>query len=388
MAKIWKRKWIVIVIIGAAIVALVAGYGVKKFGSDGGAAASADSTGDSTAVAKGKHAKDEKKKVDPVPVEIAQADYRNISSFYHTTATLQPEREVDVISKTAGEARKLLVEEGDRVTAGQLLCQLEDDEQRIAFDEARINLEKEEQDYRRLESMYKEKLVSDTEHAEAKYQYELARNRYEAAKLKFEYTKIRAPFDGIITQRFIDEGENISVGMKLFELADVDPLLVNMYLPENEMASVHAGQMVHLDTNTDPDSRFSGLIVRCSPEVDDRTGTVKVTAETRNKGMPGSFVRVKIVTDTHDGALTIPRRAVIADAGDLYVFVAEADSARKQPVGIGFQDDSYAEVIEGLVAGDSVIVVGQGGLKTGTKVRILPGEEARLTKADTLAKEE
>lgn len=392
MAMTRKMSRVVIIVIGVVVIAVAASYGVKKFGRGKGSATAADSTADSTAVAgkknKGKKGKGDPKKVDPIPVEVACADYRDISSFYHTTATLQPEREVEIISKTAGETTRLFVEEGDRVTKGQLLCQLEEHEQHISFDEARIDLEKKEQDYQRLVSMYEEKLVSDTEYAESKYQYELAKNRYEAAKLRYEYTRIRAPFTGIITQRFIDEGENVSVGMQLFRLADVDPLLVNMFLPENEMTTIREGQIVYVSSDNDPGQRLTGQIVRCSPEVDNRTGTVKVTAETHGSGMPGSFVRLKIVTDTHGAALTIPRRGVMADAGDQYVYLAEADTVRKQPVEVGYQDDAFAEILSGLAAGDSVIVVGQGGIKIGAKIRVLPGEENKLTKADTLSKPE
>ena len=87
--------------------------------------------------------------------------------------------------------------------------------------------------------------------------------------------------------------------------------------------------------------------------------------------MPGSFARVKIVTDTRQGSLTIPRRGIVSDAGELYVYVAEADTARKQSVHIGYQDERYAEILDGVQQGDSVVVVGVGGLRTGTKIKIL-----------------
>ena len=117
--------------------------------------------------------------------------------------------------------------------------------------------------------------------------------------------------------------------------------------------------------------------------MDNRTGTVKVTAETNGSAMPGSFARVKIVTDTREGTLTIPRRGLVSDAGDVYVYVAESDSVRKALVKIGYQDEDYAEVLDGVAEGDSVVVVGTGGLRTGTKIRVLePTLQDALSKSD------
>jgi membrane fusion protein (multidrug efflux system) len=162
-----------------------------------------------------------------------------------------------------------------------------------------------------------------------------------------------------------------------------------MYLPENEISDIHVGQKVSVEPDNDPDRSFFGKVVRIAPEVDERTGTVKVTAETHGEAIPGSFARVKIITDTREGKLTIPRRGLVSDAGDLYVYVAEADTVRKAPVRVGYQDEDHAEVLSGVEHGDSVVVVGVGGLRTGTKVRVmeptmqneLSGEEQSATEA-------
>ncbi|MBI4721322.1 MAG: efflux RND transporter periplasmic adaptor subunit [Chitinivibrionia bacterium] len=393
-----KVRMMLMLAAGVAVIALSAGYGVRKWSNHKGSASAADSLGDSVSVEakkaaadashgkdkKGKKDKKDKKEPEPVPVEISTAAFRRISSFYHTTATLEREREVDIITKSSGDITKLFIEEGSKVASGQLLCQIEDEEQRISFEEARINMEKEEQEHRRIVTMHEQKLISDKEYSDVKYRCELAGNRYEAARLKYEYTKIRAPFNGVITQRFVDEGENVAAGMKLFQIADVSPLLVTMFLPENEIAAIHEGQAVYLSPDNDPGRTYPGKIVRCAPQVDDRTGTVKVTAEVESEGMPGSFMRIKIVTDTHDQCLSIPRRGLVADAGDLFVYIAEADTVRKKAVSVGYQDESYAEVLSGLEPADSVVVVGQGALKTGSKIRILPaGAEAVVAKPDS-----
>lgn len=381
MARFGKPKlWITLVLV--VIVVCVGGYFTQSALRGGGADAAdstsvaADSTSDSTAVAAGKSStgkdgKDEKKEPDPVPVEVALAAPREISSYYYTTATLDPEREVNVLAKTTGEIVKLHVEEGATVAAGAVLCQIEDDAPRIELDEARINVDKQEAEFKRIESMFKENLISDREYSTAKYEYEIAKNNYEAASLRYEYTKVRAPFAGVVTKRHIELGQNVSVGAELFEVADTSPLLIRMYLPESEIRDIGVGQAVTISPDNNPDRRLEGTIVRISPEVDERTGTVKVTAETRGNAMPGSFARIKIVTDTRQGSLSIPRRGLISDAGELYVYVAEADTVRRATVRTGYQDEDYTEILSGVSEGDTVVVVGVGGLRTGTKVKIL-----------------
>ncbi len=394
MARLRKKGlWGIIIVI--VVVALTGGYFAKRSSNQGMAARQssrldstvvADSLADSTLAEADTKSKDgeegdEKKEPDPVPIEVALVNPRRISAYYYTTATLEPERKVDVLAKIAGEVSKLHVEEGAHVKKGDLLCELEDSEIKIALDEARINMEQQEREFARIESMHNESLISNKEYSDAKYQYELAKNRQAAAAVRYEYTKIKAPFGGVVTRRYIELGQNLNVASQAFQLADPDPLLIRMYLPENEISEIRVGQKVSVEPDSDPDNPFYGKIVRIAPEVDNRTGTVKVTAETHASALPGSFARVKIITDTRQAKLTIPRRGIVSDAGELYVFVAEGDTVRKSPVQLGYQDEDYAEVLHGVENGDSVVVVGVGGLRTGTKIKVLePNMQDDLTK--------
>lgn len=384
-----KRRTITAIL--AIIVAIIAmGYIAKtQFGMfETAGAADSTAAGDTTAVADAKDGKDKdkddekKKEAPPVPVEVAAAGIRGISSYYVTTATLEPEKKVDILAKIAGEVATVLVEEGERVKADDILCRLDDEEQKVALEEARINRDMRKREKERFESMHAQDLISDKEYGDMKYQYDVAQNQYESALLRYRYTQIRAPFDGIVTERVVDPGENVAIGARLYVVADTEPLLLEMYLPETELKAIATGQVVHINPDVDPDSNFQGRIVRIAPEVDQRTGTVKVTAETHGGGIPGSFVRVRIVTDTRPATLTVPRRSVVSDAGERYVFVAEADTVRQVTVGVGYEDESYAEILSGIAEGDTVVTAGVGGIRTGTKVKVLGRDEEEVSKAD------
>ena len=154
MARINKRGLFFILIIGVIAVA-AGGYFFQK-STTGGASASADSTAADSTLADADSTSsedDEKKGPDPVPVEISIATPRQISSYYYTTASLEPERKVDLLAKAVGQVTKLLVEEGSLVKTGELLCEIEEGELRVTLTEAKINMEQQKREYERLETM-------------------------------------------------------------------------------------------------------------------------------------------------------------------------------------------------------------------------------------------
>ena len=85
----------------------------------------------------------------------------------------------------------------------------------------------------------------------------------------------------------------------------------------------------------------------------------------------GSFVRGHITTDVHRGAVSVPKKALVPEAGVTYLFLAEADSVRKVPVTTGYADEDYVEIVSGVGSGTQVVSVGQGGLREGSKIKVL-----------------
>ncbi|HET9233076.1 MAG TPA: HlyD family efflux transporter periplasmic adaptor subunit, partial [Candidatus Eisenbacteria bacterium] len=135
-----------------------------------------------------------------------------------------------------------------------------------------------------------------------------------------------------------------------------------------------AGQSVHLYSDVDPSLRLEGVVERISPAVDPATSTVKVTLHVNAGGARarvGTFVRANITTDVHRGAIAVPRKSLVPEAGVTYVFLAEADSVRKVPVTTGYSDESYVEIVSGVESGTRVVSVGQGGLREGSKIKLI-----------------
>jgi membrane fusion protein (multidrug efflux system) len=135
-----------------------------------------------------------------------------------------------------------------------------------------------------------------------------------------------------------------------------------------------------------PDRSFKGWVKRISPVIDPKSGTFKVTVGVRGERPadlpPGLFVNVRIITDTRPAAILLPKRAVIYEGGDRYVFAIVNDRAVKRKLVAGFEDPDMIEALSGFEVGTPVIVLGQSGLKDGSLVRsvnkplIVPGAAA------------
>ena len=164
-------------------------------------------------------------------------------------------------------------------------------------------------------------------------------------------------------------------GDALFVIADFDPLLMRLYLPESEVIAVAVGQSVELRADRDSEVVAFGKVDRISPVVSQQSLTVEVMVsfeEIPPRMRPGSFGRVDIITRSLEDVLLVPRAAVLRGKGTPpHLFrVVESGRVQRLEVVTGYQDESVVQIMEGLVAGDLVVVVGHRELEDGTPVQV------------------
>jgi membrane fusion protein, multidrug efflux system len=331
---------------------------------------SSQATASSTKNEKAADKKEEKK----LPVEIAVAKKGSISSWILTTATLEPDSQVTIASETNGTVEKLYVEEGSMVKEGQVIVQLAAREKQVALQKANIRLQNASMELDRRQKSYDQKIISQSEYDKAKFEMEVAESEKKSAEVEIDRTTIRAPFTGIITERFIEKGQNIQPQSQLFTLVDREPLKARIYLPEKEIFGIQENQVVNLALNAQKDVQFQGRVRQINPSVDPKTGTVKVTVEVSQAPdavRPGSFIDVKLITQRHDNSVLIPKKALVEEAGEKYVFMIVQGAAARKIVEIGFMDDQNAEILNGVKTGDSVVIAGQGSLRDGIKTEVV-----------------
>ncbi|MCI0413282.1 efflux RND transporter periplasmic adaptor subunit [bacterium] len=320
--------------------------------------------------------KEEKKQ----PVEVAQAKTGTITSSLVTTATLDPDRQVTMIAETTGVVNRITVDEGDMVREGQLLATLSVRDKQVKLQQTNVRVQNAKQELDRKQASFNAKIISESEFEKAKYELQVAIEDRNAAQVELDRSVINAPFSGVITQRFIEKGQNINTQSQLFTIVDADPLEAKVYLPEKEILGVKGNQSVALALNAQKDVTFQGTIRQINPVVDPKTGTIKVTVEVTKAPAvvrPGSFVDVKLETQRHDNALLIPKKALMEEAGERFVFVVQKDKAARRTVSVGFLDDQNAEILSGVNKGDMVVTSGQGSLRDGSKTEIVAKNKQR-----------
>ena len=359
--------------------------------------------------------KDKKQAKDAIPVELAVARRSEISSFLSSPANLRALRDVAVSTQAEGIVQKVLAEEGDFVKEGQVLCTLEDTQfqirlrlaeeklaqAKVQVERARIRQEKAaallartQADLTRYESAAKEGLASEQDVGNYKYKLEELTHDHRSAvfetrelqhriseleaeiaqsRLEIARTQIRAPFAGSITQRSVNIGQRVRTLETLFNLGAFSPLYADVHLSERDTRSVRPGQPATIRLGSDDSASVPGRVERISPIVDQASGTVKVTValDPAPGFRPGAFVRVDIRTDRKADAVLIPKRAIIEEDGQSYVYLAVNDRANRIKVQPGYQADGMVEIREGVSPGQTVVVAGQGALKEGAKIKVI-----------------
>ena len=370
----WKR-----VLIPSAIVALVlalAGGGYYMYSKKSGGDGKANAAAGANSKEKGKNGKDEKEKA-PVPVNVASIASAPISSYISSTANVVAENEVKIVAESEGRIERLLVEEGDYVSQGATLATLMRGDAQMLREKARVRASNARIAFNRAKSLNTRDLMSQGDYEKIVMEKEVAEAELGEAQWRLAKTTIRAPFAGRVTERMVSAGQHLRPGDTLFTLTDYDPLIARIFLPERDVIALKTGREVRMTLRAANEVTFQGRIRQISPVVDTATGTVKVTVEAVKPPeavRPGAFVTVHIVRDTKLNAIRVPREAVIRELREAHVFVVEGTVAKRRDLTLGLEEGDYIEALSGVKAGDKVIVAGQGALRDGSVVKILPAK--------------
>ncbi len=309
-----------------------------------------------------------------VPIQVESLKKGPISSFILSSGTVEAEMSVDIVAETNGVVEKLNVEEGDSVKKGQILAVVNFEELKLSKDKAEVALKEAENTFKRTKNMFDRQLVSQEDYDNARFNYNQKKLDFDNARVKYEKSMIKAPFDGVVTERFITAGQYLTMNQKAFSLVNRDLLKVNVFIPEERVRELKVGMSAKLISEA-ANQTYKGNVKRVSHVVDPSTGTVKVTVYVKHDPniRPGMFVKVRLLTDTIPDALLVPKKAVVYQNDRQFVFLYDATKKEAKQVELktGYQDETrFQSLNKDLKAGDQIIVAGQNGLKDGAKVRL------------------
>jgi membrane fusion protein, multidrug efflux system len=362
-------------------------------------------------------------KPEPLAIATAPVESRPIDRYLRVTGSLLADEQAEVSAESAGRVVETPVERGARVSQGTILvrisaaetsAQLQEAEANAAQIEARLGItggqafdpkrvpdvmnaqasvDWAEAEFRRIGSLLEQKVVSRSEYDQRKTQVEAARQQYqmahnvaeqsyrslEAARARVALarkaltdTSIRAPFSGLVAERVVSIGDYVTRGARVATVVRVDPMRVELTVPEQSVSLIKVGQPVRITVDAYPGEAFTAKIRFVSPSLrpDQRALTVEAIAQNPDARLkPGLFATASIQQPRSAPALLVPASAVETVSGTSRVYVVKGETVEERIVTTGETVGQQVEITSGVAANEIVAAEPKGRLVDGAQVR-------------------
>jgi RND family efflux transporter MFP subunit len=306
-------------------------------------------------------------------------------------AEFRPYMQAELDTKVSGYVSQMNVDFGDKVKAGQLLATIEVPELEAQFVNALATEQKAEADYTNADLIYTRLLAVDKAHPNLVAQQELdtaeAHDHAAAAAIAatqadvekyrtmVSYTNITAPFDGVITRRYVDQGQLVqsgtSSGRPLLRVSDNYRLRLDFPVTVDYVKNIQPGDPVEVKVDSLNGETFGGTIARFTYDVDDATRTMTTEIEVTNSDLrliPGMYATVNLKVEKHSSVLVVPVEAVNLGKAPTVLVVNNENKIEDRPVTLGLEAPDKFEVLSGLQEGDLVVVGNRAAFQAGEKV--------------------
>ncbi len=323
-----------------------------------------------------------------IPVETESVVSSEVERVIAATGTLRPHSIATLNNEIPGflyvsrNSRGERLVEGEAVTVGQTIAEVTGEDARLhaGIESKRIALENVKTELDRRRNLFKQGLIAETDLRQQEVAHENALLTYERSKLNASKSKLTSPINGVLLtlarnndQLPVADGQLISPGFKVAEIAPLDRLIADVDLVGPELSQVQVGMQVRVRhfAFTEPNQ---GYVLQIAPKLNPTTHTFRIEVAVDNenrKFRPGMFVEVSIIAAKRTDVPVLPREAVTRRGNSNVVFVINGQRADRRDVRLGLSDDDHHEVVDGVKIGDQVVVRGLETLTDGTRVRII-----------------
>jgi membrane fusion protein, multidrug efflux system len=308
----------------------------------------------------------------PVPVEVGRVEAMRLEDDTQAVGTLRSRQGVMLRPEVSGRISKLGFSDGQRVRRSQLLVQLDDSLQRAQLQQAQAQASIARTNLQRNKELVAQNFISQSAVDQSQSSLEVAEAQVALAQAQLQRMQILAPFDGVVGLRVVNVGDYVKDGADLVNIEDLSSVWVDFRLPERFIARLKPGQDVQVTLDALPGRRYVGRIDALDSQLDANGRSVLVRAKLINPGgelRAGMYARSRVVFSVRDGALVVPEEALVPLGDKQYLFkvVGEGDKkvARRIEARIGQRVPGKVELLEGVKAGDLVVLAGQARLGQG-----------------------
>lgn len=283
--------------------------------------------------------------------------------------------QADLGFQVPGQVKSVFVTEGQTVSKGQLLAELECENLISSHEAAQSSLRQAQDGYNRLKALYENGSLPEVKLVEIQTQLAQAKSTADIAAKNLKEARLTAPFDGVITGKSIELGENVVPATKKLTLSKLKPLEVKISIPENEIASVMTGDKCVVSVSAVGGQEMAGRITEKNVIANRLSHTYEVKlkfSEEPQNVMPGMVCNVKLYKDENKAAVTLPAKVIQMDAtNNHFVWCVEDGIAKRQQITVGKLMPSGIEILTGIEAESQVISDGNHKVCEGTKVKVL-----------------
>jgi len=315
------------------------------------------------------------KQVDKINVNVVTVSRENIDTDYTANGTFIPKQESNQSSEISGRIVNVLVKEGSRVSAGQVLATIKKDAIEVDVTQAQNNLQNAIIDNQRYENAFKTGGVTKQQLDNSRLQLKNAQAAVRAQGVKINDTSVRAGISGTINKKMVEPGMVVAPGTSLFEIVNINSLKLSVLVDESQIGKIQLGQEVPISVNVLPGESFAGRITFIAPK-SDASLNFPVEIEVQNKGNLKAGMYATATFKTNHGAetqnmLTVPAEAFVNGVSSGQLFVVQNGAVKLIKVTVGKVYGDKVQVLSGLNGGEQVVTSGQINLDNGSKVNII-----------------
>jgi RND family efflux transporter MFP subunit len=305
-----------------------------------------------------------------VGMDVVREEQANLS--FSSNGSLEPVRELSFVSDVSGRVLEVFADEGTHVSKGQVLIQADEEMLKADFaaSEAAYNALK--TDLERFTNANKTGGVTDQQLETIRTQFIAAESRYISSKRRLADAKVKSPISGTIIRRYVEVGAYLNPGARLFDIIDDSQLKAWCNVTERQVLLLKKGQSVRIECDAFPGERYTGIITFVGSKADRSLNyPVEISVSGREKKdlKAGMYITANFDIAAEQKVLMIPRSAITGSVKNAKVYTVTGGRAAEKVVTVGSMTGNKVEILDGLQAGDSIVVSGLINVADGVVVR-------------------
>jgi len=305
-----------------------------------------------------------------VGMDEVRAEQANMS--FSSNGSLEPFRELSFVSDVSGRVLEVFADEGTHVSKGQVLVQADEEMLKADFTASEAAYNALKTDLERFTNANQNGGVTDQQLETIRTQFIAAESRYISSRRRLADARIKSPISGTVIKRYVEIGAYLNPGAKLFDIIDDSQLKAWCNVTERQVLLLEKGQNVRIECDAFPGEKYTGIITFVGSKADRSLNypvEISVSGHDKKELKAGMYITAYFDIEAEKKVIMIPRSAITGSVKNAKVYTVTDGKAAEQEVTVGSMTGNKVEILDGLQAGDSIIISGLINVSDGVIVK-------------------